>query len=174
MRIKYTGSYENDIACRNFISVIGDCLFDENVKKKLELVNFISILCDGSTNKGVTEQEVLFVVFTDPETHLPTMTFFEVVAPEESRYAPSLKQAIIQAFKEHSLESMLSKLVFIFKSALIKLFQEDYPWISFIWCFSHRLDLSLKDALTEFIEPVQTSLRHLYFLYKKSSKKHRD
>ena len=74
--VKYTGSYENDTACRNFISGIGNYLFDENVKKKFELVNFISILCDGSTDKGVIEQEVLFVVFTDPETHLPTMTFF--------------------------------------------------------------------------------------------------
>ena len=60
---------------RNFISGIRDYLFDENVKKKLESVNFISILCDGLTEKSVTEQEVLFVVFTDPEMHLPTMTF---------------------------------------------------------------------------------------------------
>ena len=44
------GSYENDTACRNFISGIRDYLFDENVKKKLELGNFISILCDGSTD----------------------------------------------------------------------------------------------------------------------------
>ena len=29
--VKYTGSYENDTACRNFISGIGDDLFDENV-----------------------------------------------------------------------------------------------------------------------------------------------
>ena len=147
-------------------------------------VRIISILCDGSTGKSVTEQEVLFVVFTDPGTRLRTMTFFEVVAPEEGQDAPSLKQAIIQAFKEHSLESMLNKLVFLSAddasvnsgamSGLIKLFQEDYPWLSFIWCFSHRLELSLKDALTEFIEPAQTSLRHLYFLYKKSSKKHRE
>ena len=64
--VKYTGLYENDTACRNVISGIGDYLFDENVKKNLKLVNFISILCDGVTDKSVTEQEVLFVVFTDP------------------------------------------------------------------------------------------------------------
>ena len=60
------------------------------------------------------------------------------------------------------------------KPGLIKLFQEDYPWLSFIWCFSHRLELSLKDALKEFIEPVDTSLRHLYYLHMNSSKKHRE
>ena len=33
-------------------------LFEETVKKKLELVNFITVLCDGSTDNSVTEQEV--------------------------------------------------------------------------------------------------------------------
>ena len=43
-----------------------------------------------------------------------------------------------------------------------------------MWCFSHQLELALKDALKEFIEPVDTSLMHLFYLYKKSSKKHRE
>ena len=51
---------------------------------------------------------------------------------------------------------------------------EDFPWISFIWCFSHQFELALKDALKEFIKPVATSLIHLFYLYKKSSKKHRE
>ena len=59
-------------------------------------------------------------------------------------------------------------------SGLIKLFQEELPWSSFIWCFSHRLELALKDALNEFMEPVEKSLMHLFYLYKKSSKKHRE
>ena len=52
--------------------------------------------------------------------------------------------------------------------------QEDFPWISFIWCFSHRLELALKHALKEFNEPVDTSLIHLFYLHKKSSKTHRE
>ena len=59
-------------------------------------------------------------------------------------------------------------------SGLIKLFQEELPWLSFVWCFSHRLELALKDALNEFMEPVETSLMHLFYLYKKSSNKHRE
>ena len=89
---------------------IGDYLFDENVKKKSEFVNFISMLCDGSTDKSVTEQEVLFVVFTDPERHLPTMTFFEVFAPEEGQDAPSLKQAIVQTFDAKQVSFPLRRL----------------------------------------------------------------
>ena len=45
---------------------------------------------------------------------------------------------------------------------------------SLFWCFSHRLELALKDALKEFIEPVDTSLMHLFYLYKKLSKKHQE
>ena len=56
---------------------------------------------------------------------------------------------------------------------LIKLLKQDFPRISFILCFSHQVELALNDALKELIEPVDTSLMHLFYLYKKSSKKHR-
>ena len=35
---------------------------------------------------------------------------------------------------------------------------------------SHRLELALKDSLNDFIKPLDDSLRHLYYLYKNSSK----
>ena len=144
-------------------------------------MNFIAILCDGSTDNSVIEQEVLYVIFTDPETFKPTMKFFEVVAPADSQDAPGLKNAIFATFHKHSLESVLSKIVFLSSdgasvnsgkdSGLIRLLQEDFPWITFIWCFSHQLELALKDSLKEFIEPADTLLMQLFCLYKKSSKK---
>ena len=171
--VKFTGSYENENACKNFISGIFEYLFEENVKKKLHLVNFIAILCDGSTDNSVIEQEVLYVIFTDPETFKPTMKFFEVVAPADSQDAPGLKNAIFATFHKHSLESVLSKIVFLSSDGASVnsgkdsgLLQEDFPWIPFIWCFSHRLEVALKDALKEFIEPVDTSLMHLFYFIK--------
>ena len=101
--VKYSGAYENESACRDFIFSISEYFFEEGIKKKL------AILCDGSTDKSITEQEVLFVVFTDPETCLPTMKFFHVVAPSDSQDAPGLKQAITDTFKKHFLESKSSK-----------------------------------------------------------------
>ena len=53
----------------------------------------------------------------------------------------------------------------------MSLLKEDYEWIYFVWCFSHRLELALKESLNEFIKPLDQSLIHLYYLYKKSSKK---
>ena len=93
--VPFSGAYENETACRNFILDTSDYLFEENMKKKLELVNFISILCDGSTDKSITEQEAIFVVFLDPVTNFPSLKFFEVAAPEKSQDAQGLHDAFI-------------------------------------------------------------------------------
>ena len=111
--VKYSGAYENESACKDFIFSISEYFFEEGIKKKLETVNLLAILCDGSTDKSITKQEVLFVVFTDPETCLPTMKFFHIVAPSDSQDAPGLKQAITDTFKKHFLESALQKIVFL-------------------------------------------------------------
>ena len=50
------GSNENKIACKTFIFGISEYLFEETVKKKLELVNFIAVLCNGLTDNSVTKQ----------------------------------------------------------------------------------------------------------------------
>ena len=42
----------------------------------------------------------------------------------------------------------------------------------FIWCFSHHLELALKDGLKMYTSPVDKSLMHLFYLYKHLSKKH--
>ena len=65
--VKFIGTYENENACKNFIFEISKYLFEENIKKEIHLVNFIAILCDGSTDSSVIEQVVLHVIFTNPE-----------------------------------------------------------------------------------------------------------
>ena len=116
---KFTGAYENENACKNFIFGISENLFEENVKKNIHLVNFIAILCDGYNyyEISVIEPEVLYVIFTDPETFKPTMKFFEVVATADSQDAPGLKNAIFATFHEHSLES--AKLFFFLLMVLL-------------------------------------------------------
>ena len=140
--------------------------------------------CTESTDKSITKQEVIYAIYVDlPDTNLPVMNFFEIAAPENRQDAPDLKEAIISAFSRHGLDSEL-KMVFLLSngasvnsgsnSRLIRLFQEDYPWLAFVWCFSNRLELSLKDAFLEFLEPVNTSYTHLFYIYSNSSKKHRE
>ena len=45
---------------------ISEYLFEECVKKKLHLAHFIAIFCDGSTDNSIKQQEVLYVIYTDP------------------------------------------------------------------------------------------------------------
>ena len=107
------------------------------------------------------------------------MKFLDIAVPENSQDAPGLKEAIISAFTRHRLSSSLKKMVFLSSdgpsvnggsdAGFIRLFQEDYPWLSLIWCLSHRLELLLKDTLSEFFESIDTSLAHLFYLYTNTS-----
>lgn len=52
------------------------------------------------------------------------------------------------------------------------LLTKEFPWIVVIWCLSHRLELSLKDALkSTYFDSIDDLLLKLYLLYKKSPKK---
>ena len=182
--VSYTGTGENKTVCKNFILDISDYFLQEDIQKKIELVNFIAVLWDGSTNKSITEQKVIYIIYVNLKTNLPVIKFFEIAAPENSQDAPGLKEAIISAFSGHGLYSSLKKMVFFSSdgasinsdsnSRLIRLFQDNNPWLSFIWYFSQHFELSFKDALSEFFEPVDTSLTHLSYLYSNSAKKHRE
>ena len=80
------------------------------------MANFLEVFCDGSTDEGITEQEVVYVIFIDPESRLPALKFFHIIATFVSQHAPGLnqavtdsllKQAITDSFKDNSLESAL-------------------------------------------------------------------
>ena len=57
--------------------------FQGKNEKKLIMVNFLAVLCDRSVEKSVTEQEVVYVAFADPEIRKPTLAFFKVGAPSQ-------------------------------------------------------------------------------------------
>ena len=82
--VKITSAYESENACKYFIFGISQYSFEDNVNKKLHLVNFITILRDGSSDNSIIEQEVLYVIFTNPETFKPSMKFFQVAAPADT------------------------------------------------------------------------------------------
>ena len=57
------------------------------------------------------------------------------------------------------------------ENGFIKLCRDEMPWIGFVWCIGHRLELSINDASRTWIQPKYTDLQILYYMYKKSSKK---
>ena len=126
---------------------------------------------------------MIYIFFIDPDTMEPTLSFFECLRLENSQDAKGIFDAIKAAFEKHNLLLLLEKLIFLSsdgasvnsgkKSGLVSLFREQNEWVTFIWCFSHHIELALKEALKEYTSPVDESLMHLFYLYKDSSKKHR-
>ena len=133
-----SGAYENETSCRDFIDSISEFLFKDNLYKKFLRVNFVAILCDGTTDASITEQEVDYV-------------FFVGLGLEDSRDANGIFEAIKKVFEKRNLLALLDKIIFLSfdgasvnsskKSGLISLFREEKEWVTFIWCFSHRLEL---------------------------------
>ena len=140
-------------------------------------------MCDGTTDTSITEQEVVCVFFVGPDAMETTLAFFECLGLEDSQDANNICEAIKKAFEKCDFLDLIDKLILLSsdrasvnsgkKSGLISLFREEKEWVTFMWCFSQRLELALKDALKYSITPVDESLIHLYSLYKKFSKKHR-
>ena len=108
-----SGAYENESACRNFIKNISELFFQHDLYEKLLQVNFIMILCDGTTDTSITEQEVIYVFFIDPDTMKPTLSFFECLRLEDSQDANGILDPIKAAFEKYNLLSLLEKLMFL-------------------------------------------------------------
>lgn len=148
----------------------GRVLFLEDVKKKIG--EFSCHLAQQVSR--ITQQEVIHIIYVDPDTNLPVMKFFEIASPENSQDKMHLiyKKPLFLHFQGMvwgnggNGASVNSRLIF----GLIRLFQEDCAWLAFVWCFSHTLELSLKDALLEFLKHWDTLLTQLFYIFSNSSK----
>ena len=109
-----TNLYENETACREFIKTIACYLFDEDVRKKLTRVNLIAILINGTTDRTVKEQEVLYVMFVNPDTNKPTFVYFEVLEIDDfGQTALRMMAAIKHCFKENKFTELWDKLLYL-------------------------------------------------------------
>ena len=107
--------------------------------------------------------------------------FFTVSELHQGQDAAMLKSAIVNAFTENNMEDALTKIVFFgsdgtwtnsgLKSGLITRLKEDFEWIVFVWCLSHRLELAMKDSLKTFVTSWRFLKAPVLYVIKNSSKK---
>ena len=140
-------SYGNRTACRDFLLSISEYLFENDVKKKILRTNFITIMTVGTTDAAVMEQEVIYLLYLDPDVFEPRMSFLYLKELHGVQDADILKKAIVNAFTENGMEDAFGSDGTATNSGLnaglIAKLKEDFAWIaSFIWCLSQRLELA--------------------------------
>ena len=79
-RDRWVQVWNTESACREYIeSIPSYYLFDIDIREKLVKVNFIAIHIDGTTDRPVQEQRVLYVMHVDLETYKLNLSYFEVI-----------------------------------------------------------------------------------------------
>ena len=174
-------TYHNKTFCAEISSIIGQTLENELINF-LQEANFFSILTDGSTDSGVQEKELVFVIFISKDGDMQTR-FLKLKSVADGS-AEGLKKLIVGIFENMGIDYK-KKLIGVGadganvnlgkKKGLVALIKQDIPWVIGVHCLSHRLELSLRDAFKgTTIDTVCDKLMDLYYVYQNSPKKLRE
>ena len=178
---KQARSYATDDYGAIFGDFIGKVTMD-SLKKDLAKAHYYSVLCDGSTDKSVIEQEAIFILFLSDG--FPALRYLSIESVDHAT-ATGVLSSLTTAFERFGVPSFEKSLLglncngasvnlgqFGGLGALIK---EKAPWLELVHCFKHRIKLALKDAFeNSTFAKIETMLMKLYYLYQKSPKRYRE
>ena len=185
-------SYLNKSAGMTFCHFITESRRQE-LRTILSSAKFFSILMDGSTDKGNIDDELFLVLYcdtngSDEKVHTQ-MSYFTVARPQAVT-AEGLFECLQSGLGQLGIEAIdaaaedCKRLVGIgtdgaaaniASGGLKGLVEKELPWVYWMWCLAHRLELAIKDALkgTSF-DFIDEMLLRLYYIYEKSPKKCRE
>ena len=179
--------YCNEMQAATFITNIGEEFGSQLKQKLMSNVNFLSILTDASIDGSNIEKEAVFVRYFESKpvdsNEVKVCHHFVSLPDLESGKAGGVFTAIEDSFKEIETYYQLTEKIVAFGAdgasvnqgkhggAIAELRKNFGDWIIYIWCVSHRLELTLKDALkgTPFDD-----IDEMYYLYEHSPKKIRE
>ena len=162
----------------------------ETLAKSISTAKFFSILMDGTTDIGVVDDEMFLAVWcevdgSDERVHT-RLSYFSLNRPKEVT-AVGLLECLQTALGRLGISEVqmspehCHQLVGIgtdgatpnvAAGGLKGLVEKELPWIFWMWCFAHRLELAVKDALKDTVfSEIDEMLLRLYYLYEKSPKK---
>lgn len=183
-------SYTNDMNARTFVHYIAEAQ-RQNLISIIEKKRFYSLLIDGSTDSGNIDNELILLVWFDingPDEEVHTLiNYFKICCPTKTSgegLYEMLEQALGSLGVEEINEGSCSKLIDmgtdgasanIAGRGLKGLMERKLPWLYWMWCIAHRLELAVKDALkgTAF-DDIEEMLLRLYYIYENSPKKCRE
>ena len=141
---------------------------------------------DGSTDCANIEEELFLAVYFDPYSSHGTVqvkNMYFCTKQPSSVDAPGLYDCLKNALTYLGVDktSKLTDLgcdgasVNLGARALKGLVKEERPWFVVVWCFAHRLELAIKDALKNTIfSTINERMLRLYYIYRKAPKKCRE
>lgn len=180
--VKQFENYKNDRAAAKFCDATGKTLKDDLVKDLVD-AKYYSLLTDGSTDSGVLEQELIYVLFLN-RSGRAEVKFYGIESPDHAN-AVGLKHAVELAFTRVGITDFTSSLFGLnvdgasvntgIHGGLGALLRQSAEWLTVVHCFNHRLELAAQDAFKgTFFDEVDTMLTKLFYLYQKSPKRLRE
>ena len=180
-------AYRHENAGKEFVHYIAETR-RRDVLTTLAKAKFFSLLMDGSTDHSNADNELLLVLWCDPngtdERIHTRMSYLSVHKPDHVT-AEGLLQSLqhgleclgIQSITKEACKKLVGiatdgAAVNVAGNGLKGLVKKELEWIFWMWCLAHRLELAIKDALrsTSF-DLVDEMLLRLYYIYEKSPKK---
>lgn len=131
--------------------------------------NFDSLMCNTVTDSTFIKKGGICVLFADPD-HLKVKVcsliayFLPWKQPLIRRMICRMSNVVFSVSDGSSVNTGL-------KNGLVKFFRDKMPWVGIVWCFSYRSEFVLKDALSEWMNPIVTNLQSSYYVHEKPSKK---
>ena len=180
--------YNNRKQCAEFVDISAQFIAQQ-LNEDFTKAKFYSVLTDGSTDKSVTEKEVLYVLYFDPHSNsnpdeVEVKLSFLCLKNVKKANAEGITNAIEESFQSLGIlpNELYSKLVGFGadgasvnsgnKNGVKALLEKNAPWLVYTWCVAHKLEVALKDALNGTIfNNVDDVLTKLYSLYHKSPKR---
>ena len=137
------------------------------------------MLNNGSTDSGVIEQELIYVLFLNEG--IPTLKYFSIESVSNAD-AEGIQETIKTAFARFGISNFTSRLLGLnvdgasvnmgIHRGLGALIKQQASRLSLVHCFNHRVELAVKDSFANSsFTNADKLLMELYYLYEKSPKR---
>ncbi|KAG5273476.1 hypothetical protein AALO_G00151730 [Alosa alosa] len=182
--LNFGNTYKNDHSCSTFIQSIAQTMSDE-LKDKIKSARFFSIITDGSVDRSVQDQEIIYITFLD--NGLPVNNMVNLVTLQHAN-SQGILDAIISGLPQAgiSIEDLNTRLVGFGcdgasvmigqKNGVSARLREICGSLVTIWCVAHRLELAALDSMKSIpiLAELKQMINGIYKHYHMSAKANRE
>ena len=170
-------TYRNDKQAATFSGFIAE-IERQKLVSDINNSKFLTIICDGSTDSGVQEEEIVYVRYCNSGE---INTSFVALGSPERADADGIFKVISDSLNNVGIKDWHNKLVGVGsdganvmtgkKGGVVAKWKQLQPLLQGVHCFAHRLELAFKDVVKNinYYSKMSTLLMGLYYFYHNSS-----